>query len=189
MSTLKVIIASTRPGRAGLPIGTWAAESAVRHGGFDHVEVLDLAEINLPLLDEPHHPRLRQYTQPHTLAWSQDVESADAFVIVLPEYNYSFPASIKNALDYLVHEWAYKPVGMVSYGGAAGGMRSANALRPVLSVLKMVPVTEAVAIPFMMQQISDGVFRPNDINEQAMDVMMAELVKMADVLAPLGATV
>ena len=189
MSTLKIIIASTRPGRAGAPIGAWVTEAARTHGGFDQVEVLDLAEIDLPLLNEPQHPRLRQYTLPHTFTWSAAVDSADAFVIVLPEYNYSFPASIKNALDYLVHEWAYKPVGLVSYGGVGGGMRAANMIRPVLSVLKLIPLTEAVAIPWMSQQISDGVFHANEVNEQALTVMMDELVKMAGALAPLRAKV
>src|SRR4051794_25412902 len=85
MATLKIIIASTRPGRVGLPIGNWVEQAAKAHGGFDRVEVLDLAEINLPFLDEPKHPRLREYVHPHTIAWSEAVDSADAFVIVSPE--------------------------------------------------------------------------------------------------------
>ena len=189
MSVLKIIISSTRPGRAGLPIGTWTTEAARRHGGFDRVEVLDLAEIGLPLLDEPAHPRLRQYTKPHTIAWSQEIDSADAFVIVLPEYNYSFPASIKNALDYLVAEWAYKPVGLVSYGGVAGGMRSANMLRPVLTTLRMFPVGESVAIPMFAEHLKDGVFVPIEAIEQAAEAMFSELVKLSAALAPLRARV
>lgn len=185
MSTLKVIIASTRPGRVGLPVGTWFTELARQHGGFDNVEVLDLAEIQLPLLDEPNHPKLRKYVQPHTIAWSEAVDTADAFVIVTPEYNFSFPASIKNALDYLSVEWAYKPVGIVSYGGASGGMRSANALRPVLSVLKLIPVPEAVAIVMVPQQIVEGEFVPNDLNGKAAAAMLDELVKVGNALAPL----
>ena len=75
MPRLAVVIGSTRPGRAGLPIAEWFADLARRHGGFD-VEVVDLAEVALPLFDEPHHPRLRQYTKAHTKAWSASVESA-----------------------------------------------------------------------------------------------------------------
>lgn len=185
MSTLKVIIASTRPGRVGLPVGEWFARAAREHGGFDRVEVLDLAEINLPLLDEPTHPRLQKYTQPHTIAWAKAVDEADAFVIVSPEYNFSFPASIKNAIDYLAVEWAYKPVGLVTYGGVSGGMRAQNALRPVLSVLKMVPVTEAVALPMVFNQIVGGEFVPTEINEQSAATMLDELVKIESALAPL----
>src|ERR1700712_5453296 len=185
MSTLKIIIASTRPGRIGLPIGTWFAQAAVNHGGFDNVEVLDLAEINLPFFNEPKHPRLRQYTLPHTIAWSEAIDSADAFVIVSPEYNYSFTAPLKNALDYLAAEWAYKPVGLVTYGGLSGGTRAAHGIRQVVSVLKMVPVPEAVALPMVFSQIVDGEFVPTGGNVDAANMMMDELVKVGAALAPL----
>jgi NAD(P)H-dependent FMN reductase len=106
-----------------LPIGQWVRDRAVAHGGFE-VELVDLAEINLPFLDEPGHPRLGQYTKPHTKDWSARVDAADAFVFVTPEYNYGMPGSLKNAIDYLHREWAYKPVGFVSYGGIAAGTRA-----------------------------------------------------------------
>src|SRR5689334_4480755 len=117
---LQIVIASTRPGRVGAPVARWFHRRAEEHGGFD-VELVDLAEVNLPLLDEPHHPRLRRYVHQHTQAWSARVEAADAFVFVTPEYNYGMPASLKNALDYLNQEWHYKPVGFVSYGGVSAG--------------------------------------------------------------------
>ncbi|MTD13035.1 NADPH-dependent FMN reductase [Nakamurella sp. YIM 132087] len=185
MSTLKVIIASTRPGRIGLPIGTWITEVARRHGGVDRVEVLDLATIDLPMFDEPHHPRLRQYVHPHTQAWSAAVDEADAFVIVSPEYNFSFTGALKNALDYLSQEWAYKPVGLVTYGGISGGTRAAHAIRQVASVLKMVPVPEAVALPMVFPQVVDGEFVPTAANEQAAGVMLDEIAKLEGALAPL----
>lgn len=185
MSTLKIIIASTRPGRIGLPIGTWVAQAAINHGGFENVEVLDLAEIDLPMLNEPKHPRMRQYVHPHTIAWSEAVDSADAFVIVSPEYNYSLTAPLKNALDYLVAEWAYKPVGLVTYGGMSGGTRAAHGIRQVVSVLKMVPVPEAVALPMVFPQIVDGEFVPTEGNIEAASVMFDELVKVNSALEPL----
>ena len=116
---LLVVIGSTRPGRIGLPIARWFAERARGDGRFD-VEVADLAEIGLPLMDEPHHPRLRQYVHEHTLRWSATVAAADAVVFVTPEYNYGLTAPVKNAIDYLHHEWRYKAAGFVSYGGVAG---------------------------------------------------------------------
>ena len=185
MATLKIIIASTRPGRIGLPIGNWAARAAENHGGFDKVEVLDLAQIDLPFLNEPKHPRLRQYVYPHTIAWSEAVDSADAFVIVSPEYNYSFNAPLKNALDYLVAEWAYKPVGLVTYGGMSGGLRAAHGIRQVVSVLKMVPVPEAVALPMAAAQIVDGEFVPTAGNIEAADAMLDELIKVGAALEQL----
>src|SRR5690606_20059283 len=93
------------------------------------VERVDLKEINLPLLDEPKHPRLGEYEHEHTKRWSATVTRADAFVFVTPEYDFGPPASLINALQYLVKEWAYKPVGLLSYGGVSAGLRSANALR------------------------------------------------------------
>ncbi len=189
MATVKIIIASTRPGRVGLPIGTWGARAAEQHGGFDSVEVLDLALINLPFLDEPHHPRLRKYTQPHTLAWSEAIDTADAFVFVSPEYNYSMTAPLKNAIDFLFAEWAYKPVGLVTYGGISGGTRAANQIRQVVSVLKMVPVPEGVALPMAATQIVDGEFLPTDQNRAAADLMFDEIVKVEAALAPLRAAV
>ena len=70
--------------------------------------LVDLADFNLPVYDEPNHPRLRQYVHDHTKAWSASVEAAAAFVFVTPEYNYFAPPALMNALDYLLHEWSYK---------------------------------------------------------------------------------
>ena len=169
MSTSKpvllVVIASTRPGRVGLPVARWFADFARRHGGFE-VEVADLAEIDLPLMNEPNHPRLRAYVHDHTRRWSAVVDRADAVVFVMPEYNHSFTAPLKNAIDFLSQEWKHKPVGTVSYGGVGAGIRAAEALRPVLVALSMVTVNEAVMIPFVAQHVSGGgeerVFTPNE---------------------------
>src|SRR5258708_6832122 len=128
MPRLTVVIASTRPNRAGLPIGTWFHGFAASHGRFD-ATLVDLGALKLPLLDEPEHPRLRKYQHDHTKAWSATVAPSDAFVFVVPEYNYSAPPALLNALDYLFHEWHYKPVGFVSYGGSSGG-------RPAVQVCK-----------------------------------------------------
>jgi NAD(P)H-dependent FMN reductase len=128
MPKLHVILASTRPGRAGEPIADWFVERAAAHGAFD-VELVDLAEVALPFMDEPNHPRLRRYTHEHTKAWSARVDSADAFVFVTPEYNYGLTAPLKNAIDYLHFEWQHKPVGFVSYGGVAAGTRAVQMLK------------------------------------------------------------
>jgi NAD(P)H-dependent FMN reductase len=151
---LLIVIASTRPGRAGLPIGVWVRDQAVAHGGFA-VEVADLAEINLPLLDEPNHPRQHQYTLAHTKAWSAQVAAADAIIFVMPEYNHGYTAPLKNAIDFLYREWQHKPVGLVSYGGVVGGTRAVQQLKPVLAALKMVPMVEAVSIIQYQQYLSD----------------------------------
>lgn len=187
MPRLAVIVASNRPGRTALPVAEWFAAAAGQHGGFE-VDLVDLAEIGLPLLDESAHPRLRQYEHAHTREWSARVESADAFVIVTPEYNYGMPAILKNALDFLHHEWAYKPVGFVSYGGVSAGVRSVQMAKQVVTTLRMFPVPEAVAIPFVAQFIDDeGRVRPNEVMEGATKGMLDELVRVEEALRPLRA--
>jgi NAD(P)H-dependent FMN reductase len=184
MSKLSVIIGSTRPGRAGLPIGQWFFERAKAHGKFD-VNLVDLKDVGLPLLDEPKHPRLGEYEHEHTKAWSKIVKASDAFVFVTPEYNYSAAPALLNALDYLFAEWAYKPAGFVSYGGASGGMRSVQMLKQTLSVLKVVGLPEAVSIHFFSQLLEDGVFRGSEALEKTSVTMLDELHRWTEALASL----
>jgi NAD(P)H-dependent FMN reductase len=185
MQKLSVVITSTRPGRAGLPIGRWFHERAVAHGRFQ-VDLVDLAEVGLPLIDEPNHPRLAQYQRAHTHAWSALVRASDAFVFVTPEYNYGSPPALINALDYLFHEWAYKPAGFVSYGGLSGGTRSVQMTKLVLTTLKVVPLPEAVNIPMYSQHLDPGAgFRGTETHEKAAVTMLDELVRWAQALAPL----
>lgn len=176
MPNLTVIIASTRPGRAGLPIAEWFTARAREHGGFD-VGVSDLDELALPMLNEPKHPRLREYTKQHTAEWSATVNASDAFVLVTAEYNHGYPAPLKNALDYLYHEWQYKPVGFVSYGGVAAGTRAVQQLKQVITALRMTPIVEAVNIPFHTQFIADGTFNANEVMDTAADAMLDEMLR------------
>ncbi len=143
MPNLTIIIGSTRPGRAGVPIAQWFAGRAKDHAGFD-VTVVDLADVDLPMLDEPDHPRLRQYVHQHTRDWSAIVDAADAFVIVTPEDNYGYPATVKSALDCPHQEWQHKPVGFVSYGA---GTRAVRQLKQVVTALRMLPVVDSFNIP------------------------------------------
>jgi NAD(P)H-dependent FMN reductase len=189
MPKLHVILASTRPGRAGEPIADWFVERAVAHGAFD-VELVDLAEVALPFMDEPNHPRLRRYTHEHTKAWSARVDSADAFVFVTPEYNYGLTAPLKNAIDYLHYEWQHKPVGFVSYGGVAAGTRAVQMLKQVVTTLKMLPLFEAVNIPFHTQLIDEeGALEANEVMVKAAAAMLDELVLTEAMLAPRRAAV
>lgn len=186
MKKLSVVIGSTRPGRVGLPVGHWFFERAKSHGKFD-VELVDLKERNLPLLDEPKHPRLRDYEHEHTKAWSAIVAASDAFVFVTPEYNYSAAPALLNALDYLFHEWAYKAAGFVSYGGVSGGMRAVQMIKQPLSVLKVVSIPEAVTIPFYSQLMDSGVFRGSELLEKSAVTMLDELERWTGALSALRA--
>lgn len=184
MPRLHTVIVSTRPGRAGPPVARWFHEFARAHGKFD-AQLIDLAEFNLPLLDEPHHPARRQYTQEHTKRWAASVNAADAFVFVTPEYNFSEPPSLANAFDYVYWEWQYKPVAFVSYGGVSGGLRSAQSERLHASALKMMPIPEGVALPNFQNQLKDGKFEANDLNEQGATAVLNELLRWSNALAGL----
>ena len=105
MPRLQIVIVSTRQGRKGPAVAAWFEQQARAHGAFD-VEVVDLATVALPLMDEPEHPRLGKYQHAHTLAWSEIVTRGDAYVFVTPEYNRSIPGGLKNAID-----WASRPYG------------------------------------------------------------------------------
>ena len=157
------------------------------HGRFD-IELVDLADQRLPLMDEPAHPRLQKYEHQHTKDWSAKVEAADAFVFVTPEYNYSSPPALINALDYLYKEWNYKPAGFVSYGGISGGIRSVQMTK------QMIPHPENGAaggsgdIPLFSQYIDDtGLFVPNELHQKSATDMLDELLKWAEALKPMRA--
>lgn len=184
---LQVVVGSTRPGRIGIKVADWFYPKAVAHGGFD-VELVDLAAVALPIFDEPRHPRFGEYQHQHTKDWSATVSRADAFVFVVPEYNYGFNAATKNAIDYLHVEWRYKPVGFVSYGGVAAGTRAVQMLKQVMTTLRMSPIFEAVNIPFVQQFIDDDQFVPNDVLESAASAMLDEVLRWTDALRLLRAT-
>ena len=187
MPKLLIVLVSTRPGRVGLPVCNWFESRAREHGAFD-VEIADLKQIDLPMMDEPNHPRLREYEHQHTKDWSATVEAADAFVFVMPEYNYGITAPLKNALDYLNQEWRYKPVGFVSYGGVSAGTRAVQMTKQVVTTLRMVPIFDAVAIPFVAQFRNDeDEIEANEIMETAATALLDELFKVNGALETLRA--
>lgn len=184
MPRLGVIVASVREGRSGEPVADWFLDRARQHGGFD-VELVDLKAVDLPLLTEPNHPRLRKYTQDKTRAWSATVAALDAFAIVTPEYNFGSPPALINALDHLYVEWNYKAAGFVSYGGVSGGLRSVQMTRTLLSAFKMVPIVEAVTIPFVAKELQNGRFPGDERFDKAAGTMLDELLRWTNALATL----
>jgi NAD(P)H-dependent FMN reductase len=182
---LEIIICSTRPGRKGASVARWVEAVALEHGGFN-VELVDLAEVNLPIFDEPNHPMFATYVHDHTKAWSATVARADAFVFVMPEYNHSFNAALKNALDYLNKEWTNKAVGLVSYGGIAAGTRAVQAIKPVLGALGTHVIIESINIANFATFINDdGVFEPAPGLEEATSAMLDALTRWTSALASL----
>ncbi|HXJ23330.1 MAG TPA: NADPH-dependent FMN reductase [Polyangia bacterium] len=181
---LLIVVASTREERIGHLVADWAIERVHAHGKFQP-ELADLKSIDLPLLDEPNHPRFANYQFAHTKAWSATVSAADAFLFVVPEYNYSMPPALLNAIDYLFHEWAYKPAAFVSYGGISAGTRSVQHAKPVLTSVRTMPIPEAVQIPFVRNFLKDDKFAGEEAQVKSAAAMLDELHKWATALSTL----
>jgi len=182
MTSLKIITSTTREKSQGIKVARWITEFAKTDADLA-VELLDLREIGLPLMDEPEHPRLAKYVHEHTKEWSKKIAEADAFVIVLGEYNYGYPAPIKNAIDYLHNEWRYKPVAFVSYGGVSAGLRSTQMLKQVVTTLNMMPIAEQVNIPHFATFINEeGQFVPGERIESSASAMLKELKRWSNVM-------
>ncbi|GLF99423.1 NADPH-dependent FMN reductase [Streptomyces yaizuensis] len=152
-----VIIGSVRNGRFGPTPAQWIAAEAAKREDLE-VDVIDLAKVWLPdVLPESHSGPMPQAVQ-DLAPW---LARADAFILVTPEYNHSFPASLKNAIDWYIEEWRAKPIGFVSYGGLAGGLRSVAHLREVFPVLHAITVRDSVAFPNYWETFDDE-GRPKD---------------------------
>lgn len=129
-----IIVGSNRPTRICLDVATWV-KTQMQNDQID-LEIIDLAEINLPFLDESEMPAHHKYTKDHTKAWSELVSQYEGFVLVFPQYNWGYPAVLKNALDFLYAEWSGKPVSIMCYGGH-GGFQATLAMKLVTQGLNM----------------------------------------------------
>jgi NAD(P)H-dependent FMN reductase len=147
---IKVILASIREGRAGAKVAEWFMPQAQKNSHAEF-ELLDLKEHPLPLFADAEPPIMRQ--GPHALPavnrWLEQIDAADGFIVITPEYNHGYPAALKNAYDYGYKEWNGKPIGFVGYGGAAGGARSVEQQRQVAAELRMYDVRDQVLIAFV----------------------------------------
>lgn len=155
---LVVVVASVREGRFGPVVASWFAEQAELHGGFD-VDVVDLADVEIPLSLPAASPKYAgdDYPRPAGMQpLTTALESADAFVVITPEYNHSYPASLKAAIDWHFTQWTAKPVAFVSYGGAAGGRHAVLHLENVLTELHAVTIRDGLAFPNYFTAWHDG---------------------------------
>jgi NAD(P)H-dependent FMN reductase len=163
---------SIRAGRHCPQIAAWVLQIAKACSNL-RCQFLDLADWPLPMDDEPGIPALGQYSQPHTLAWSRHIAAASAFIIVTPQYNWGYPAPLKNALDHLYKEWEGKPVAIVTYGGHGGG-KCATQLRQVLEGMHMRPTATMPELTLTREMIQGGPIDPeNDFASKAESIRQA----------------
>jgi NAD(P)H-dependent FMN reductase len=165
MPIIKVILGSTRPNRFGPQPAAWIMQLSKAYPDASF-ELVDLAEVQLPFLDEPLPPSSvvdGKYEHAHTRAWAKVIDEADGFIIVTPEYDYGVPAALKNAIDFVSNEWNYKPVAFVSYGASAGGARAVEHLRGSAGWLRLYDLREQVVMPNYWGQLDkNGKFQPTE---------------------------
>jgi NAD(P)H-dependent FMN reductase len=170
-----VIFGSTRQARQGEVVVNWLKDRLALRTDLTF-EIADLRDFSLPFFDNPKAPIWGQIA-PEAEAWSALVGRADGFIFITPEYNHSFPAVLKNALDHLYFQWAHKPAAIVNYGGFAAGYRAAESLRQVLIELNTVPIGPQVGIslvPGMIPNVSDA--PEGEFLGRAYNAMMTELL-------------
>ncbi|MCO5316292.1 MAG: NAD(P)H-dependent oxidoreductase [Solirubrobacterales bacterium] len=184
MLNLLVVIASVRPGRLGKPVADWFLPLAEADGRFE-VRSADLLELDLPFMDEPEEPHLLAYTREHTRNWSGIVNWSDAIVFVTPEYNATPAPALKNAIDFLYHEWVGKPAGFVSYGGVWAGARAVQALKPTLTQLGMMPLASQVPIPNAATHLDENGAFDGERFERGAGRMLSQLELWAETLTPI----
>jgi NAD(P)H-dependent FMN reductase len=183
MIKIGIILGSTRPGRKGEQVAKWAFQLAEQRGDAEY-EFIDLAEQNLPLLDELVPPSLDKYSKEHTKAWAAKIAPLDAFVFVTPEYNHGTTGALKNAIDFLYKEWNNKAAGFVSYG-SAGGSRAVENLRLIMAELQIADVRAQVLLYLATDFENYAVFKPKPQHEQNLKTMLDQVVAWGTALKTL----
>jgi NAD(P)H-dependent FMN reductase len=174
MIKIGIILGSTRPNRIGEGVAKWTYDIANAKGGAEF-ELIDLRDINLPLLDEPVTPSRHKYANEHTKQWAAKVATFDAFIFVTPEYNHSTCAALKNALDFVYAEWNNKVAGFVSYG-SVGGARAVEHLRGIVTELEMASVQAQVLLFTGLDFEHHTIFKPREHQEKHLHKLIDQVV-------------
>ncbi|MCW8409589.1 NAD(P)H-dependent oxidoreductase [Legionella sp. PATHC035] len=177
---IAIITGSTRPGRKNESVARWVYDLA--NGRNDaEFELIDIAEYQLPLLDEAMPPSLCQYSHEHTKKWAATIARFDAFVFVTPEYNHGTSGALKNAIDYLYKEWNNKVAGFVSYGGI-GGARAVEHLRLVMAELMIATVRAQVMLSLFTDFENFSTFKPSPHHEKEVHTMLDQVISWGQAL-------
>jgi len=161
-SKLVILVGSVREGRFGPTVASWVADRAREHGAFE-VEVVDLAEVEIPLTLPGMSAKGAGDDYPRPAAMqpvTSKLDAAHAFIVVTPEYNHSYPASLKAMIDWHYDQWAAKPVAFVSYGATAGGRHAVLHLENVFTELHAVTIRDGLSFPNYYLNWSEG--QPHD---------------------------
>jgi NAD(P)H-dependent FMN reductase len=181
MLDLKIIVGSTRPGRAADRVIPWIISASRAHGGFG-VDVIDLRDWELPIFGETFatvgDPQNPAFSVPAVRQWNQKIAEGDAYLFITPEYNHSVPAVLKNAIDSVFATFAFrtKPSACVAYsGGIAGGVRAIEHLAHIAIEAEMVPLRNNVVIPFIAEAFGDDGQPRDDRTSAAAKILLDDL--------------
>jgi len=183
MLRIAIIIGSTRPGRNGEAVGKWAYDIARKRDDAEF-ELVDIADFNLPLFDEPIQPIFGQYIHDHTRTWSRKIASFDGYVFVTPEYNHGTCAALKNAIDFLYQEWTNKAAGFIAYGSTMGA-RAVENLRLVMAELQVATVRVQVGLSLFTDFENFSVFKPDEMQKKYVNDMLDQVIAWSGALLPL----
>lgn len=174
MLNIAVVTGSTRPGRNNIAVANWVLENASKRTDANF-ELVDIADFNLPVLDEGMPAMYAQYSQEHTKKWSAAIAKYDGYIFVTAEYNHSITGALKNALDYLNQEFNNKAAGFVGYG-SAGGVRAVEHLRQIASELQLAHVRNQVQLSLFTDFENFSVFKPAAQHVDSLNAMLDQLV-------------
>ncbi len=176
-----IILGSTRPGRKGEAVAKWTYEIAAKRSDAEY-ELVDIAEFDLPLLDEPVPPSMGKYSKEHTKRWAAKIAEFDGFVFVTPEYNHGTSGALKNAIDFLFAEWNNKAAGFVGYG-SAGGARAVESLRLVMGELMIADVRLQVMLSLHDDFENYSNLKPHERHEKSVNAMLDQVVAWSRAMA------
>ncbi|MGH9476756.1 MAG: NADPH-dependent FMN reductase [Terriglobales bacterium] len=181
MLKIAIVTGSTRPGRNNKAVSDWVLQAAQARTDAAF-ELVDIAEYQLPLLDEPVPASMGSYKHPHTRRWAAKIATFDAFIFVTPEYNGGPSAALKNAIDYLYREWNDKAAGLVSYGAGANGSRAVEHLRNVLAAVKVATVRDQVAFSLFTDFVDFHEFKPGPHHRSTLNTMLDQVTAWGSAL-------
>lgn len=179
---IAVIIGSTRPGRVGAGVAEWVHGQAA--GRDAQYEIVDIADFNLPVYDEPMPAAMGNYQHEHTKKWAEKISQFDGFVFVIPEYNHSVNGALKNAIDFIYAEWTNKAAGFVSYG-SGGGLRAVEHLRGIAAELQIADVRTHVSFLLATDFKDWSELQPSDHHAESLQTLFDQLEAWAGALKPL----
>ncbi|MBV2151895.1 NADPH-dependent FMN reductase [Kitasatospora sp. SUK 42] len=176
-----VVLGSTRAGRFAPVVGDWLLGHLEARGDMA-ADLVDLAETPLPTVMPSFGGELPPGDSELLESVTPRLAAADAFVFVTPEYNHSFPAPLKNAIDWHNQQWHGKPIGFVSYGGLSGGLRAVEQLRVVMAELNATTIRNTVSF-HGASQCFDADGKPHDpAADAAARTMLDQLAWWAEAL-------